>query len=105
MKNIVLLPETGNRDMTQENALSAHLTTVILSVRPQLAMMITNAISGVRCDTWLIFERHMTEREGNVYTTFCFADSRVHQTDAINTAVAYAKAIFGVDIDTSKTPF
>lgn len=93
------------RQPSHENALSAPLTTLIIPVRAGLAMMVTNSMAGVKCDTWLMFERHMATDGENVSTVMVFVDSRIHVSDAVNAAYDYAHVIFGVTFDPLDLPF
>lgn len=90
-----------NPKSNQVNALQGILVTVILPIRPDLAMMVTNSIGGMRCDVWMIFERHMRQDGDIVRTILRYVGNEIHDGDAIRKACEYAKFFYGVVIDTS----
>lgn len=92
-------------DPRQDRARDAMRTTVILPIRGDTAMMITNSWSGVRVDHWLIFERFMSAAGDLVATRLSWVDKSELQTEAFDIARKYAHAIHGIDIAALDPPF
>lgn len=89
----------------QDNAAQAYLVTAIYPMRADVAIVVTNSLSGVRLDQWLIFERFMVLIDDTVHTRMSFIDNRTHMTEALDVVRKFGIGVYGVDISLVDVPF
>lgn len=89
----------------QENALSAPNTSMEYPVSDVRRIVITNIFSGIRVDTWFVWDKLTTEIENAGTIHLAFVGAGFKQTEALELARDYAWRVYRKDIANPSDPF
>lgn len=105
MNDIMRITLNWNVTRSNENPLTAPLSTIEFTIRPKLVILVTNQVSGKRLDAWLIMERHSIGLNEEEKEYFRFIDTAFIQSGAVQRACDYAWTIYRFEITEADLPF